>query len=324
MSAAKATVRSELVRLSAEVARHDRLYHEEDLPEISDAEYDLLRMRLEELEAAHPELALRDSPLGRVGGVPARWLAHRRHERPMLSLRKVRSVDEWEAYACWVAKSLDQEGVDWTMEPKLDGVAVELVYERGRLAWAATRGDGLMGEDVTAAMRRVVPVQLDISAEMAPQRLEVRGEAVLSWPCFAALNQERAEAGKELFATPRGAAAGALRHGNTREAWERGVRFVAWGLENPPKGLGDHETALCTLGELGLEPAPGLSLRGASAGEVAGAAQKYRAQWGRGEDPLDGVVLKLADARLRRRLGATATAPRWAVALRIPAWEAGR
>ena len=193
------------------VARHDHLYHVRDAPEIPDAEYDRLFAELLALEAAHPELAEPDSPTQRVGGAPAEGFAEVAHEVPMLSLANAFEESEVADFDRRVRERLDLpegEEVEYVAETKLDGVAVSLRYEHGRLAVAATRGDGTRGEDVTGNVRTVRSIPLRLAGDGYPESLEVRGEVYLPFDRFERLNEEQRERGEREFVNPRNAAAG--------------------------------------------------------------------------------------------------------------------
>ncbi|WP_027176855.1 hypothetical protein [Desulfovibrio aminophilus] len=307
-----ADIRARMADLEVQVTRHDRLYHEVGAPEITDADYDRLRVELERLEALHPHLASDLSPTRRVGGAPARWLSHRRLAEPMRSLRKVRSTVEWEEYASWVADRLDLPDYElaWSLEPKLDGVALEAVYEGGRLVSACTRGDGCLGEDVTRNARLMLPERLSNE-----RRLVIHGEVVIPWNEFQALNERRAKS----FDSPRTAVQGALR-GNARdEVHERGLRFLAW--ENHTHVEQAHFDRMNALSVAGIDVVRSRTIRLRNPREVLAEARDHWVM--RWSDPegcnlaCDGMVLKLDSMHHRRALGSTSTAPRWAVALKL-------
>jgi|GEM_PF-2607517 len=306
-----------MAELEAQVERHDQLYHVLGQPEITDQEYDALRQRLERLEEQHPRLASPLSPTRRVGGAPARWLSHRKLAAPMLSLRKVRTEQEWLDYASWVADRLDQDPKDlaWVLEPKLDGVALELVYEHGRLASACTRGDGCMGEDVTRNVRGVVPAELDFS-DLEHGLVVVHGEAVIRKADFAALNAHRAMDKLPEFDSPRTAVAGALRSSCASTARDRGVGFLAW---NWPS-MAPHESHLSNMADLrgfGLSRVVARHSVGDGRAVLADILRSKSAWSENILSPTDGVVSKLDSLAHRRALGTTAVAPRWAVALKF-------
>ena len=204
---AEARPRAEFLR--AELERHNRLYYVEARPEISDREFDRLLRELQELEAAHPDLATPDSPTQRVGGAPLAGFRQVKHAVPMMSLDNTYSVEEMREFDARIRKALGAESVDYVLEPKVDGVSISLRYENGVLATAATRGDGKTGDDVTANAKtiRSIPLRIPTAAPV----FEARGEVYLGKAAFAQLNAERERAGEEPFANPRNATAGSLK-----------------------------------------------------------------------------------------------------------------
>src|SRR2546426_1598703 len=206
-------VRKEVERLRAEIEQHNYRYYVRDDPLIADAEYDALFRRLQQLEEEHPELLTADSPTQRVGAAPLEKFATARHRHAMLSLQNVTTREELAAFDERARKFLGRDRIDYVGEPKIDGVAVELAYEHGVLAVGATRGDGVVGEDVTANIRtiRSVPLRLRAADGAVPELVEVRGEVFYPVDAFRRLNREREEAGQPVFANPRNAAAGSLK-----------------------------------------------------------------------------------------------------------------
>lgn len=311
-----ADIRARMADLEAQVERHDRLYHEIGEPEISDADYDRLRVELERLEDRHPRLASPLSPTRKVGGAPARWLSRRRLAEPMRSLRKVRTEEEWLDYVSWLADRLDLEtdALAWSLEPKLDGIALEAVYEGGRLVSACTRGDGCLGEDVTINARLMLPERINDH-----RRIVAHGEVVIPWDEFQALNERRAEQGEPAFDSPRTAVQGALRGKVRDEVCERGLRFLAW--ENCDHSETSHFNRMTALMTAGIDVVPARTLRLRGPQEVLDVA---RDSWALRWDSTyacnlacDGMVFKLDSMHHRRALGSTSTAPRWAVALKL-------
>lgn len=322
---------AELDRLRAEIEHHNRQYYVYDSPEIPDAEYDRLFRRLQELEALHPELIVPDSPTQRVGAEPLAAFAEVVHPLPLLSLDNALSPEEFLAFDQRVRKRLGLEQVDYLGELKLDGLAVSLIYEDGRLTRAATRGDGRRGEDVTHNVRTIAALPLRLLGQDWPRLLEVRGEVVMSKAAFAALNQRAQQDGGRLFANPRNAAAGSLRQLDPRITAGRSLSFFCYGLGlveggRLPERLGD---TLELLGGWGLPQSP-VRRRLAD----AQACLDFHAQIGRERDSLgfdiDGVVIKLDRFDQQQALGQvgdeapgqTARAPRWAVAYKFPPEEA--
>ena len=226
------TPRERVERLRAELERHNRLYYVEDAPEITDAEYDRLFRELEALEREHPELARADSPTQRVGGAPAKHLAPVRHELPMLSIRTETDTEDSGAAAfdARIRRELglnaDAPQIEYAAELKFDGLAISLRYENGALVRAATRGDGEVGEDVTANVRTIHGIPLVLKGD-APEVLEVRGEIFMMRAAFEKMNRRQAEAGEKLFINPRNTAAGAVRQLDPKITAKRPLSFSA-------------------------------------------------------------------------------------------------
>jgi len=309
--------------LAEDLTRHARLYYHDDAPELSDAEYDRRFQELVRLEAEWPELARPDSPTRRVGVPPAAGFAPVRHRVPMLSLDNAMDEAEMRAWVERTARQLDRsEPIPLVAEPKLDGAAVELVYEDGRLAVGSTRGDGQIGEDVTANLRHVLSLPLALAGDPARGRLSVRGEVVLPLRAFRRLNARRVARELEAFANPRNAAAGALRqlHEVDQERL-RSLAFFAYALgEGAPPGVKTQWGILEQLRAWGFEVSPG-------AERVSGidlALAWYRDLLGRRASlgiEIDGAVFKVDDLSLQRDLGELARVPRWAVAYKFPAHQ---
>ncbi|MEX2009987.1 MAG: NAD-dependent DNA ligase LigA, partial [Dongiaceae bacterium] len=230
---------AELARLAAEIARHDRLYFQADAPEISDAAYDALRRRDAAIEARFPELRRADSPSLRVGVAPATGFAKVRHARPMLSLENAFDESEIRDFVARVRRFLKlpaEAAVELVAEPKIDGLSAALTYERGRFALGATRGDGTVGEDVTANLATLADVPKTLKGRDVPEILEVRGEVYMRRKEFAELNEQRAAAGDPVFANPRNSAAGSVRQIDPAVTAARPLRFFAyaWGQVSGP------------------------------------------------------------------------------------------
>src|SRR3954454_10825906 len=224
----EADAANRLMRLAKEIARHDRLYHDNDAPEVSDAEYDALVRENRELEARFPQLVRPDSPSQRLGAAPTSALAKVAHARPMLSLDNAFSDEEVREFIARVRRFLslpDDEPVAITAEPKIDGLSCSLRYERGQLVLGATRGDGTTGEDVTANVRTIGDIPH--SVKDGPEILEVRGEVYMSKAAFEALNERQEASGGKIFANPRNAAAGSLRQKDPNVTAARPLRFMA-------------------------------------------------------------------------------------------------
>src|SRR2546425_3914578 len=316
MARASRDVRQEVERLRREIEHHNYRYYVLDDPIVSDAEYDDLFRRLEALEAEHPELASPDSPTKRVGAMPLEKFETVRHRHPMLSLNNVATREEMAEFDARIRKFLNLERVEYVGEPKIDGVAVELVYEDGALTTGSTRGDGVVGENVTPNIRtiRSVPLRLQRGSKPVPALLEVRGEVFLPIEAFRRLNREREEAGQPVFANPRNAAAGSLKQLDPRITASRALALVCHGVgEMRGVKLSRHGEALEAFQGWGLRPVP--RTRVLDSLDAAGA---FYADLERERDSLpheiDGIVVKVNDLALQRRLGEISRAPRWAVA----------
>ena len=311
-----------LAELAEQIARHNRLYHSEDAPEISDAEYDALVRENAALEAAFPHLVRADSPSKLVGAAPAAHLAKVPHARPMLSLDNAFADEDVTEFVGRVRRFLnlsDDVEVALTAEPKIDGLSCSLRYERGRLVLAATRGDGAVGEDVTANVRTIgdIPDQL---AGDAPEIFEIRGEVYMAKSDFAALNARLA--GERVFANPRNAAAGSLRQKDPAVTASRPLRFLAHGWGEVSELPADTQAGvMAAIASWGV-PVSDLLIR---ADGVAGALDHYRRiEAMRADLPfdIDGVVYKVDRLDWQQRLGQVAKAPRWAIAHKFPAERA--
>ena len=312
-----------LARLAKEIARHDRLYHDEDAPEITDAQYDALVRENAELEARYPHLVRPDSPSKRLGAAPSSALAKVSHARPMLSLENAFSVEEVEEFVGRVRRFLhlpDSAAVPVTAEPKVDGLSCSLRYEQGVLALAATRGDGTVGEDVTANVRTIADIPERIAG--APDVLEVRGEVYMSKADFKALNERQQSSGGKIFANPRNAAAGSLRQKDPSITAARPLRFFAhgWGEASEPLAETQYE-AMKRIDGFGFPVSPQL----VHCSSVEEMLAHYRAiEKARADMPfdIDGVVYKVDRLDWQQRLGQVARAPRWALAHKFPAEKA--
>ncbi|HEX8667942.1 MAG TPA: NAD-dependent DNA ligase LigA [Allosphingosinicella sp.] len=315
---------AELERLAAEIARHNRLYHGEDSPEISDADYDALVRRNAELEARFPHLVREDSPSRQVGAVPEGPLAKVRHALPMLSLDNAFSDEEVADFVARVRRFLklaEDEEVALTAEPKIDGLSCSLRYERGALVLAATRGDGTTGEDVTPNARTISDVPERLKGA-APEVFEVRGEVYMSKADFAALNERQAASGGKIFANPRNAAAGSLRQKDPAITAARPLRFYAHGW-----GEASQLPAETQIGVMRAVEAWGIPLSAdlERFTELETLLAFYRGIEAKRADlgfDIDGVVYKVDRLDWQRRLGQVARAPRWALAHKFPAERA--
>jgi DNA ligase (NAD+) len=318
---------AELARLAAEIAHHDRLYHRDDAPEITDAEYDELRRRNHALEARFPDLIRPDSPSLRVGAAPVEAFGKVVHSIPMLSLDNAMTGEDVLEFAARVRRFLNLPAdapLDFVAEPKIDGLSCSLRYEHGLMVRGATRGDGTTGEDVTANVRTIrdIPQRLATGGDPPPAVLEVRGEVYMEHGDFKALNARRAEAGEPPFMNPRNAAAGSLRQLDSRITAGRRLRFFAhgWGEADPPVA-GTYGGFLDGLRRLGFRVNP-RTRRCASAEElIAYQAEIAAERFALGYD-IDGVVDKVDRIDLQQRLGFVGRAPRWAVAHKFEAQQA--
>ena len=321
-SAELEAARAEHARLGAEIAEHDRRYHQEDAPIISDAAYDALRQRYEELEQAHPELA--DAQSAKVGAAPSEKFAKVRHSVPMLSLGNIFADDEVAEFCARVRRFLgmaEDAPLAVVAEPKIDGLSSSLLYERGDLVRAATRGDGYEGEDVTANAMTVEAIPKTLKG--APERLEVRGEIYLAHEDFEKINERQAAAGKPVFANPRNSAAGSLRQLDPRITAERPLQFFAysWGEVSAPFAETQHG-ALDAFRRFGLPVNSRLTRLCRTAEEMLAHYRFIEAQRASLGYDIDGVVYKVDDLALQRRLGFVSRSPRWAVAHKFPAERA--
>ena len=318
-SLSEAEAAGELARLSALIGAANRAYHTLDAPEISDAEYDALKRRNAAIEARFPGLKREDSPSDRVGGEVADGFGKVRHAVPMLSLENAFEDREVFDFDERVRRYLNHEGaLDYTAEPKIDGLSLSLRYEAGRLVQAATRGDGEIGENVTANALTIGDIPEGLTGPV-PELLEVRGEVYMSHADFAALNARQAEAGERLFANPRNAAAGSLRQLDPAITRARPLRFFAyaWGALSEPLAA-TQLGAVERMRDLGFQTNPETVLCQGPEEMLA----HYRAIEARramlGYD-IDGVVYKVNDLGLQARLGFRSSTPRWAIAHKFPA-----
>ena len=323
MSAEEA--RAEHARLSEEIAEADRLYHQEDAPEISDADYDRLRRRLETIEAAFPDLAGTGAASTSVGAKPSEKFAKVRHAVPMLSLGNAFAPEEVSDFVARVRRFLawpEDKPLAFTAEPKIDGLSLSLRYEDGALVTAATRGDGEVGENVTANAATVRDIPQRLHGSGWPAICEVRGEVYLSHEDFAAINARQEAAGKPLFANPRNAAAGSLRQLDPAVTASRPLRFFAyaWGEVSAP--IAETQTGVLErFAAWGLPVNPRTRTFTDTESMLAHYASIAADRSGLGYD-IDGVVYKVDDIALQKRLGFVSRSPRWALAHKFAAEEA--
>jgi DNA ligase (NAD+) len=322
-AAAPAEARLRHEQLRSEIERHRRLYYVDNAPEISDAEYDALEAELRQLEERHPDLRSPFSPVETVGGAPGPGLAAVRHRVPMLSLENAYTAEEareWENRLRRVLELGDDAPLSLVAELKIDGLSVSLIYEDGELKQGLTRGDGRVGEDVTANIRAVRPIPHRL--EGAPAHLEVRGEVFFPLQEFRRLNAERQEAGQEPFANPRNAAAGSIRLLDPKLTAERGLgAFIYQIVDAKAAGVRTHWESLERLRAWGLPVNPH-ARRCADLSEALAACVEWEARRNDLDYEIDGLVFKLGDLALQERAGATAKSPRWALAYKFPSEQA--
>ena len=315
---------AEAERLRKEIRHNEYLYYVLDAPEITDAEYDRMMVRLREIEAEYPDRVPADSPTQRVGGRASSQFTEVRHLEPLLSLGNVFSAEELRAFDERVKGGLPEGSrVEYVMEPKIDGLACSLIYENGRLVRAATRGDGTVGENVTANVRTIRSIPLVLKApdgETLPELLDVRGEVYMPRHAFMQLNEQRAERGESEFANPRNAAAGSLRQLDPQVTASRSLSFFAYYLVG--EGAREkHSESLAALARYGFKVSENYKVV-----ENIDAAIKYIADFNELRQGLaydtDGAVIKVNDVYQQRILGATGKDPRWATAYKYPPEQA--
>ncbi|WP_312337345.1 NAD-dependent DNA ligase LigA [Anaerospora hongkongensis] len=325
MQIAIPSTREETVREMEELRRllhyHSHRYYVLDAPEIADAEFDRLYLRLVKLEQAYPDLITADSPTQRVGGTPAEGFERVAHSVPMLSLANAFSAEDLLAFDTRVKSGLDGEPLEYVVELKIDGLAINLVYEAGRLLRAATRGDGTEGEDVTTNVRTIKAVPLVLNGQVPPV-MEVRGEAYMPRPAFDRLNEERLQAGEALLANPRNAAAGSLRQLDPKVTAARTLDIFVYGMgAREELTVGTHEQTLRFLQELGFKVNPHFKVF-KTIEEVIDHCESWAEKRVDLPYDIDGLVIKVNSLAGQRRLGSTAKDPRWAIAFKFPAEQA--
>jgi DNA ligase (NAD+) len=323
VSASDKQLAARAAELRERLEHHNYRYYVLDDPEIPDVEYDRMFRELLALEAEHPELGTEDSPTRRVGGAPVAGFGTVQHLAPMLSLENAFTADELIAFDRRARERLKREGpIEYSAETKLDGMAISLLYEDGRLVRGATRGDGQTGEDVTHNVRTIESVPLRLRGQGHPARLEVRGEVYMPKAGFAALNARLADQGAKTFVNPRNAAAGTLRQLDPRIAAKRPLEFFAYGVGHFEGGElpARHSKILEALRDWGVRVSPLTSVV-----EGADGCQAYYDEVGEQRDRLpyeiDGVVFKVDRTEFQKALGYVARAPRWAIAFKFPAQE---
>lgn len=318
----EAEAAAELARLAREITHHDKAYHTLDTPEISDAEYDALRRRNAAIEARFPALIRADSPSNRIGGAPESGFAKLRHRVPMLSLDNAFDAAEFVEFCARAKRFLGRtEPLTFVAEPKIDGLSISLTYEHGHFVRGATRGDGTEGEDVTANLRTMKSLPQRLLGP-TPTLIEIRGEVFMTKADFLALNQAQALAGSKVFANPRNAAAGSLRQLDVSVTAGRPLSLFAYAQgESTEPVANTHWDYLLRLRDWGFEVNPLSRRLGNEADAEAFQNEMALARSGLGYD-IDGVVYKIDDLGLQRRLGFVGRAPRWAIAWKFPAEQA--
>jgi len=316
------SARQRVVRLRDEINQHNHRYYVLDDPDISDAQYDGMLRELQTLEQAHPQLITLDSPTQRVGAAPLSEFGEVKHSMPMLSLGNAFNDDEVNEFDRRACERLEVSEIDYAVEPKLDGLAISLMYQQGILTRGATRGDGYVGEDVTHNIRTIEAIPLKLLGENVPAELEVRGEVIMNKAGFEKLNQMQQQQNGKLFANPRNAAAGSLRQLDPRITATRPLFFYAYGIGVVSDGVmpGRHSEIMAQLKHWGLPVNPEMSV-------VKGAAaclkyyQKLQAKRDKLAYEIDGIVYKVDSLAQQAELGFVARAPRWAIAHKFPAEE---
>jgi DNA ligase (NAD+) len=318
---ARAEAKVRVEELREQINHHSYRYHVLDDPEVSDAEYDELVGELRRLEDAFPELITPDSPTQLVGATPAALFAPVAHRAPMLSLDNAFSIEELDAWAERVARGLGEAAAGFACELKIDGVACALTYERGVLVRAATRGDGRVGEDITANVRTVEGVPRRLAIDDPPAVVEIRGEMYLPVRAFEELNAGLAEAGLKVFANPRNAAAGSLRQKDPKVTASRPLRLWVHSF-GAAEGVSfdSHHAFLGWATDAGL-PVPSTTEIKSSIAEVEAFLRHWEANRHSVDWEIDGAVIKVDRTEQQRDLGATSHAPRWAIAFKFPPEE---
>ena len=327
-------VNKKIERLRQEIREHDYFYYVLNQPKISDRQYDKFFVELKALEQANPELITPDSPTQRVSGRPLEGFVNVRHAVPMLSIDNTYNADELKAFDERVQKQLGDVDYDYVVELKIDGVAISLRYEKGRLVTAATRGDGRVGDDVTANVRTIKAVPLVLrdgnpriagsikAADAAPEVLEVRGEVYMPTSAFVELNRLRTEAGEQVFANPRNAAAGSLKLLDAKTTAARNLSFFAYATGEVSEPLAEnHYQTLHRFKKLGLPVNPNIK-RARDIDEVVKICLGWNDKRTKLDYQIDGMVIKINSFEQRDILGATGRAPRWCISYKFAAEQA--
>ena len=312
-------------RLGEELAAHDRRYYQDDAPTVSDADYDALRRRLEAIERRFPDLARPDSPSRKVGAAPLAKFGKVRHRVPMLSLANAFSADDVAEFVHRVRRFLqlaDEGKVEFTAEPKIDGLSISLRYENGALVEAATRGDGFEGEDVTANVRTITDIPRKLKGRNLPRAIDVRGEIYMSQEAFLRLNAQQEKAGDRLFANPRNAAAGSLRQLDPAVTAARPLGFFCYGWGEADPLPGDTQWSVVQAFKAWGLPINPMMIRATSLDELLAHHKAVETERARLGYDIDGVVYKVNRLDLQERLGFVSRAPRWGLAHKFAAEKA--
>ena len=321
----KAQAKVELKRLTLELESHDKHYYQEDAPKITDAEYDALRKRFNAIEARFPEFVTGDSPSQKIGAQPSGRFAKVRHAVPMLSLDNAFAEDDVVDFAARIRRFLrlgDDDKIDFSAEPKIDGLSMSLRYEGGELVTAATRGDGAEGEDVTANIRTLKDVPKLLKGRNVPEICEVRGEVYMTKQAFLALNERQKAAGDTVFANPRNSAAGSLRQKDAAITASRPLGFFAYAWGQMSAMPADTQSGMIGWFErCGFRTNP-LTKLCHSVEQLIAFHRKIEEQRGKLDYDIDGVVYKVDRIDWQERLGFVSRTPRWAIAHKFPAERA--
>lgn len=318
----QSNMQNRIEELRSEIRRHDTLYYVENSPEISDRQYDQLFQELKKLESEHPELVTADSPTQRVSERPVDGFQTVRHDVPMLSIDNTYNEGELREFDKRVRKGLEGAAFDYTVDLKIDGLAISLRYENGRLVRGATRGDGQRGDDVTANIRTIRAIPLSLKGSKWPEALDVRGEVYMPVRAFAELNAARTEAGEAEFANPRNAAAGSLKLLDARITARRKLSFFAYSVGLGSTNLADcHFDALMMLRDMGLPVNPN-TRKAADIDEVLDICRTWEQKRLELDYQIDGMVIKVNRYDQQDVLGTTGRSPRWCIAYKYAAEQA--
>ena len=317
----KKDITEKIESLRQQIRKHDYLYYVENKPQVSDQEYDKLFSELKKLEEEHPELITSDSPTQRVSGQPIEGFKQVRHAIPMLSIDNTYSEEELRAFDKRVAKLLETKNYSYAVELKIDGLAMSLRYEDGRLVLGATRGDGTKGDDVTHNIKtiRAIPLRLE---DKPPEVLEVRGEVYMPKKAFAKLNEEKEKNGEPLFANPRNAAAGSLKQLDPKITAKRNLSFFAYSLGETSKSIANtHYDNLEKLKKFGLPVNENIT-KAKDIEEVIKLCEKFEKKRFTLDYQIDGLVIKVDELKYYDTLGTTGRAPRWCMSYKYAAEQA--